>query len=508
MRRGFLLPALCCAVAALTASPALAARKAPPAPSPSPTAAPTATPEPLDHAIPRLETQLKTDPNNVDAMQELAGDYLQSNRPDLALGLTQKLLQSGTKNAMVYYFDGYAQNALGRPAQAISDLEQASNLDPTNASVLSLLTQLYLQANRTADAERVAKRAATFNPTNAKMLMNYGMVLDREAKYDEARAQYDAAAKLTPTDATPIIFEARTYVEQNAIALAIQVYDRALAVDPTSGDAMLGKAELLGQQHDVKDAIALYETVFNRLTDAPTKAAVIDQEARLYADEKMNDQAVAAFKRAISQFPNILDTYLAYGDYLAYVKQLPQAEAQWTAALGPKGDNPPAIARLGAYYAQTNQPAKAVDQFKHLTEVAPNDPEAFMSLGQTYLMVHQFDKAHDTFRQAYDMTHAPQALAGVGEADYNLKNYKEAAAVFDALEKGVPQFMQANPPLIFLAGKCYAANKESAKAKSEYTRLLALVKPNSDDAKQVRKALDELDKSGGKPAAKAGSGAR
>src|SRR5579884_2353028 len=188
-------------VAAVGVHPAAAAPKAPAKPaasaaaSPSPAASPTATPEPLDQAIPRLEKALKSDPTNKQNQTELAADYIQINRPDLALPLTQKLLQGGTKTAQVYYFDGLAQNGLGHQRESLADLEQAANLEPTNAGVLGTLTRMYLQQNRPQDAERIAKRAVTFNKNDENALIAYGQVLAAEGKFDEARQQLEAATK-------------------------------------------------------------------------------------------------------------------------------------------------------------------------------------------------------------------------------------------------------------------------------------------------------------------------
>jgi tetratricopeptide (TPR) repeat protein len=148
-----LVLALCAAAFAAAAGPhaALAAKKPPapaasaaPATSPAPEASPTATPEPMDVAIPRLEKRLKADPTDKAAMTELSTDYMQINRPDLALPLTQKLLASGTKTAQVYYIDGLAQQQLGHAKESLGDLEQAANLEPTNPGVLGLLTNMYL----------------------------------------------------------------------------------------------------------------------------------------------------------------------------------------------------------------------------------------------------------------------------------------------------------------------------------------------------------------------------
>ena len=107
--------------------PANAATKAAPSPSPSPAPSPTATPEPLDVQIPRLEAAIKANPNDKESMTQLATDYLQVNRPDLAVALTQKLLQSGTKNAQIYFTDGAAQSALGKQTEGLASMGPISS---------------------------------------------------------------------------------------------------------------------------------------------------------------------------------------------------------------------------------------------------------------------------------------------------------------------------------------------------------------------------------------------
>lgn len=508
MKRVAALLALCCALAILAAAPAFAARKkAAPAPSPSAEAQPQPTQEPLDKAIPRLQAKLKADPNDRDSMTELAGDYLQASRPDLAYQLTQQLIKGGNKTAMILYMDGYSLAQMGKAPEALADLEQASTMDPTNPSVLTLLTNLYLQGGRVDEAERVAKRATTFNKTDPRVFMNYAIVLAAEKKYDESRVQFETAAKLSPKDVAPLLYESKTYVDQGAAPLALQVLDRALAIDPGSPDVLLTKAQVLGSQHNVKDAVAIYESLAAKVTDPVDKVSVIDAEAHLYAMEKMNDQAVAQYKHAIDLFPNVPDAHLAYGDYLVFVKQNQQAAAEWTAALGPNRDNKIALVRLGEFYAQTNDFAKAGAQFQRLIELDPNDASAYLSLGQIQMAAKQADKAHDSYRKAYDLSHAPTALAGVGQADFEMKNYKEASDIFDALDKGAAQFMQSNPVLYVIAGKCYSANRDTSKAKAAFNKFLTFVKPDSQAATEVKKLIADLDRSPGaaparKPSAK------
>ncbi|GAC1416537.1 MAG: hypothetical protein NVSMB5_06730 [Candidatus Velthaea sp.] len=508
LRLPFVLSAAVVAFATAGTYAASAAPKGAPAtasPTPAPSASPTAAPEPLDRAIPRLEAKIKADPADKASMLELASDYYQAQRPDLAFGVTQKLIAAGTKTAQVYYLDGVANVGLGRAKEGVADLENAANLEPTNMQVLGTLTNLYLQERRAADAERIAKRALTFNKENKEAYINYGQVLATEQKFDDARAQFATAAKLDPKDAHPVVLEGRTYADQNAVALASQVFDRAVAIDPTSQEALFNKARTAAAGHNVKDAVSAYDKLLQLQSSDDDRAAIVDEIARTYAIEKMASEADQTYRRALTDYPKAAGAHIAYGDYLAFNKDLAGAEREWLAGAGPNRDNPDALGRLGELYAGKNDRTKALDNYKRMTEVSPNDPRAFYALGTQYAAANQFDKARTAFKTSYSLSHTPESLVGLAQTDYAMKNYKECATIYDSLDKAAPQLTKQNPQILFVLGQCYQKSNDTSHARAAYVRFLAYVKPGSQASTQVKQLISDIDRSG-KPAPKPASG--
>jgi tetratricopeptide (TPR) repeat protein len=486
------------------------AKKAPEA-SPSPDASasaaplPTATPEPPETAIPRLEAKVKANPDDRDSLADLAGYYLQEGKADQALPLTQHLLTLGVKTAQVYYLDGVADESLGRIKDATNDFEQATNLEPTNAQILLTLTQLYIQTNRAADADRVAKRATTFNPNDKRVLENYGLVLGQEGKFDDARTQFEAAAKVDPKDPLPIVLEARSYISQKAYALAGTEFDRALAIAPTDPDALLGKASVQANNHDVPGAIATFETLFGVEQTDDEKAAVLIQEFSLYRDEKMKDQAQAVLTRAEQAYPGVAAVHIAYGDYYVSMgNDRASAEREWRTALGPQRANPDALQRLGELALANGKKADALGYFKRLSEVVPNDPGVWSALGQMQSESGQYTDARDSYRRSFDLAQTPQALAGMGTADLQLRNYQECSKIFAAIDQHAPDFVKQFPQLLYADGKCAAGNGDTAQARSAFTRFKGFVKPGSQLALEIDKDISNLRGTQAKPAPKPG----
>ncbi len=520
--RIFSVAALVAAVSFAAGSVAIAKKspEASPSPSASPSSSPaplpTATPQPPAIAIPALEAKIKADPSDRDSLQQLAGYYLGEGRADQALALTQRLISLGAKTAQVYYLDGVANQSLGRVKDATEDFEQATNQEPTNAQILLTLTNLYLQTNRAADAERVAKRATTFNPTDKRSFENYGLVLGQEGKFDDARAQFETAAKLDPKDAEPVVLEARSYISQKALPLAGQLFDRALTIDPNDADALFGKASLQAANHDAAGAIATYEQLLAVEPNDEQRVAVLIEEERFYLAEKQNDKAVAVLARIESTYPAVAAGHIAYGDYDAGIAHDQNAaEKEWTTALGPNRDNPDALQRLGQLAASRNRLGDAIGFFKQLTAAQPNDPRTWGILAQAYSANKQFSAARDSYRHSFELARTPQALAGLGASDLELKNYKECGEVFTAIDRNANAYLKANPLLFYVWGKCSVAEGDKPAARSAFTRFKPFVKPGTPLAIEVAKALKTLGpttaatpNAGGKPAPKATASAK
>jgi tetratricopeptide (TPR) repeat protein len=501
----FAAGAIVAIAAGMSSSAGAQARRAAPAASAPAAPAPTATPELLDHAIPRLEAALKTNPNDKDAMLELAGDYLQANRPDLTVQLTQKLLGSGTKNAQIYFFDGTAQAMVGKTDEGIASMERAANLEPTNMQILQSLTRMYMSTNRPADAERVAKRALTFNANSKDAGLNLGFVFAGEKKFDEARAQFENVAKLDPKDPHPIVLEAQTYADSNSLQLAMPLLDRALALDPKNLETLTAKAELASALHDVKTSIAAYNTMLSIVTEKEAKASITAQMGLVYAREKQDADADATFRKAIDDYGSLPGAHIAYGDYLASKNDKAGALREWTTALGTNRDNPEALARLGQAAAEANDFPKAVDNYKRLTEVAGSDPRTYLLLGQAYMASKNWSGAQEAFKASFNLSHTPDALVGLAAADQQARNFNEAIQIYESLDKNAQPLVKANPGLLYSMGEAYKSANQPQKAKATFTRFLTFLKPGTQGYTEVKQIIADLDRGSGpapKPSAK------
>jgi hypothetical protein len=102
--------------------------------------------------------------------------------------------------------------------------------------------------------------------------------------------------------------------------------------------------------------------------------------------------------------------------------------------------------------------------------------------------VRDYSGARDACGKSFEIQRSPETLGCVAGADFELKNYREAAQIFDVLDKVAKGFLDANPPLLYIAAKSYAGSDQCTKAVAAYKRLLPMMKKGTKDYANVQKA--------------------
>jgi len=432
-------------------------------------------------------------------MAQLAGEYLAIGHPEATIPITQRLLQLGSKTAQVFFLDGTAQEALGNTNAALNDLENASNLEPTNMGVLGSLTQLYLKINRGSNAERVANRAATFNKTDPQAFVNLGLVYATEQKWDNARREFEQAYSLNPKDVTPLMQVAQTYTLQNSIPNALSTINRALNVDPKNVQVLVFRADLYAKQNDIARSASAYDDAAAASTNDPEKASVTVRKALMYAAAKQASLAQATFEQAIRQYPNVSALHTAYGEYWASAGQQGRAEQQYSAALQADRNDVSALFDMARLKLAQSRLSDAIGYLRRLTDAAPS-AQSFALLGQAYVASHDYTRAKTACVQSFQLARSPDTLGCIAGSDYSLKNFKEAAQIFDLLDKSVRDYVDRSPQMLYMMGSSYAQTNQKSKALGAYKRLLSKLRPGTSAYKNVQAQIAALNKPAKKPA--------
>ncbi len=92
----------------------------------------------------------------------------------------------------------YYNEAVTEYKKGLSILRPAANLFPSDANIMTVLTNCYIGANMTQEAADAFKMAAQKNPDNKDFQYNYGVILLQANKFPEAIAEFEKTLKIDP----------------------------------------------------------------------------------------------------------------------------------------------------------------------------------------------------------------------------------------------------------------------------------------------------------------------
>jgi tetratricopeptide (TPR) repeat protein len=186
--------------------------------------------------------------------------------------------------------------------------------------------------------------------------------------------------------------------------------------------------------------------------------------------------------------------HTAYGEYYLSQRDQRRAEQEFLAAIRADKNDVNALMDMVQLKQSQGRTVDAIGYLKQVTQVAPSAP-SFALLGQAYVSLHDYKNAKDACMKSFQIERSPDTLGCIAGSDYSLKNYKEAAQIFDVLNSNIKQYMDRNPQLLYMAGVAYTQTNQKPKAVDSYKRLLKVMKPGTKEYKQIQSKVAQLSKS-------------
>lgn len=197
---------------------------------------------------------------------------------------------------------GYYQK--GQPEVALSEAQEAVQLDSENASGYGLLGLIYMDLDRRDEADQAFRQALRLDPDNGDLNNNYGWYLCRNHREREALTYFDHAAssRLYTTPAMAL---------QNAGICLMQIGDnghaepylkRALQADASSPVAKFQLARLYLRTHRLDRADFYYQLLAKSLSDPNAQtlwlgARIAHAKSDRAAQRRLGDEL-------LSRYPN------------------------------------------------------------------------------------------------------------------------------------------------------------------------------------------------------------
>lgn len=290
--------------------------------------------------------------------------------------------------------------------------------------------------------------------------MQAGIASDRQRQFDAAIAEFHKVTELDPSFVDGFINLGQTYLEKRDFASATMYLKRALQIDPESVPAhrLLGYT-LLTQGYAV-EALSHLE----RAQDKATLGIAQIQTGRL-------PEAVANLQAALAARPD--DPDLLY--YLGRASGL-LAKQSIDSLIATYPDSSRAHQAMGENYYVLRQMPDAEREYSEALRLQPDAPEVHLELGEVYAGAFRWPKAEEAFRAQVRLQPGnAEAVYRLGQSLLEQGNVHEARAEFVRANALLPDM----PETIYSLGKCASLEGDAAEAEKEWTKLLSIEKESA-----------------------------
>jgi len=262
----------------------------------------------VDRAIESLESYLRAQPADTQAIALLASAHMSRGRFSRATQLMQEALRSH-ESAQLRTGLGLSLARSNRTADAIAELEVAYRKDPGLGATGAALATLYLKGRQSKPALRVAEALVKRQPSNAGYHNLLGVARSAAGDTGGAKSAFEQASKIAPTFAEPQLNLARIEISAKNYDAAAGRLTALLAADEKQLDALMEFGLLTERRGQAAEAQRWFEKAADASGPRDLRAALELVDFHLRGARK--EAALEASKRLTSLAPEDLQVLLS-----------------------------------------------------------------------------------------------------------------------------------------------------------------------------------------------------
>lgn len=389
---------------------------------------------------------------------------------------------------------GEARLRLDKAAEAVSDLERASEASPESVLLRFQLATAYGAANRLADAVDAARVLAADLPDNSAVRGMLGDALARQGDRGRADEAYEAALRAVPGD-DPESAARRDDLRTRQAILRLAARDasgaaRVLATveEPDDPRVLEARAEVDVLENDPAGVRARAAAL--RKAGTPETAAYFEAQAFLL--EGRADRAAARFEEAAKAGgPAVRIRGAAALREAGHAARGERLLREWVRAAP---DDPEAHFQLGGFLERAKEFDRAEPVLREALRLAPGNAEILNYLG--YSLADRgvdLEEAHDLIRRAVEIDPWNGAFQdSLGWVLFRLGRFEEAREPLERAAREVP----FDPTVLEHLGDLYERLGAYDRAEQAWERALAAGGENTD---AIRAKLERLARGASRP---------
>lgn len=197
-----------------------------------------------DHAraLPAFERAVALESDKPAWLNNLGNSYVECFRFEDALRTYDRAIAINPLDAECWSNRGLALRGLRRPDDAVDSFRRAIDLVPAHVNALSNLAIVLKEQKQLDEAVATMTRATELDPANATLWANFAAIHEARGEYARMRELALRARELDPTSAEPLNLLANCEMEEGRYDAALALYERALALDPDNRNANWNQA--------------------------------------------------------------------------------------------------------------------------------------------------------------------------------------------------------------------------------------------------------------------------
>lgn len=266
-------------------------------------------------AIDKYQQALKLQPDNSEALVDIASTYIDLNECDRAEEAADKAVRLGEIQGRALLARGTAYGCLGKNELAISDLDKAISLNPKQPEPYMDRGLVYLHLAQIDRGVQDLKKSLELNPSSAPTHFNLAMAYYQKADYAGALKEMNQGLGLSPQNAEGYHWRGwiHWHLDQNEQAIAD--LSHAILLAPNNSTFYKARGWMRRYSNQLEGALADYNKA---LSLSPADPAAVLGRGYAYIGLHNYPNAQKDFDRALSLLPKKPNAYLARSDlYLA-----------------------------------------------------------------------------------------------------------------------------------------------------------------------------------------------
>ncbi|GAB3092199.1 PEP-CTERM system TPR-repeat protein PrsT [Aestuariicella hydrocarbonica] len=408
-------------------------------------------------AVMALRQAYKVEPDNMGVALNLAQMERALGNLDEAAVVLERQLAQDPENLILLLRLAEVESVRGNSANTESLLLRAVTAHEKALGPRLGLAELYLRADRPAEAIKVALPALSKNPQHEKLLELIGRSEFKVGAYEDAAKHLQALTRVRPQMIEPRFYTALALERTGEYQAAIAALEALLKMQPQHAGAQVAKTRLLIKTGDSQQAEEMLESLRQ---NESLQAAVAELEASLKLRQRRPADALGVIQQAYDAAPSesaaiklartqwvmgkkqeavgsLLDwlerepessqARIEVGSFLLSLEQFQKATEHYRVAASQQPNNAPLLNNYAWALWKTGESGQALVHAQQAVKLSPDNPNYQNTLGVILL------DSGDSVKGEVFLSRAAAASPDNLEFQFNLaealvKNNKDAQA--------------------------------------------------------------------------------